>query len=144
MITERLFGRIAMLALVAGLVASSCAQTLETLPSDVQLTVDMKEYSITLSPATVKAGVVKIGIRNVGTMVHDFDLIKTDLAPDKLPIDGASAKAKTDGLVKQMINIAQGRVTTLEANLEAGHYVIICNVAGHYQLGMRAELTVQP
>ena len=114
-----------------------------TLPTDVNVIADLKEYSITLNTPTVKAGIVKFGIRNLGTMVHDFDVIKTDLAPDKLPIDVASAKAKTDGLVKQMINIAQGRATTLEAQLEAGHYVIICNVAGHYQLGMRAELTVQ-
>jgi len=91
----------------------------------------------------VKAGVVKFGIRNLGTMVHDFDLIKTDLAPDKLLMDTVAAKAKTDGLVKQMINIAAGRVTTLSADLAAGHYVIICNVSGHYQLGMRTELKVE-
>jgi uncharacterized cupredoxin-like copper-binding protein len=122
---------------------ASCSQAPETLPADVSVIVDFKEYTITLNTPTVKAGIVKFGIRNLGTMVHDFDLIKTDLAPDKLPIDTASAKAKTDGLVKQMINIAQGRATTLSADLAAGHYVIICNVAGHYQLGMRAELTVQ-
>ena len=144
MITERLFGRIAMLALVAGLVASSCAQAPETLPSDVQLTVDMKEYSITLNTPTLKAGVVKIGIRNVGTMVHDFDLFKTDLPLDKLPVDNASAQVKLDGLVRQMQNISPNRVTTIEANLAAGSYVIICNVAGHYQLGMRAALKVAP
>ena len=125
------------------LVATSCSQPAEAMPTDVNLIVDLKEYSITLSVPTVKAGVVKIGIRNQGTMVHDFDLIKTDLAPDKLPIDTAAAKAKTDGLVKQMINIAVGRATTLSADLAAGHYVIICNVAGHYQLGMRAELKVE-
>ena len=125
------------------LVATSCAQQAEALPSDVNLIVDLKEYSITLSVPTVKAGVVKIGIRNQGTMVHDFDLIKTDLAVDKLPIDTAAAKAQTDVLVRQMINIAAGRVTTLSADLAPGHYVIICNVAGHYQLGMRAELKVE-
>jgi uncharacterized cupredoxin-like copper-binding protein len=48
-----------------------------------------------------------------------------------------------DGLVKQMINISAGRSTTLSADLAPGRYVIICNVAGHYQLGMRAELQVQ-
>ena len=135
----RLLVGICLLVLVA-----SCSQAPEALPADVNVIVDMKDYTITLNTPTVKAGIVKFGVRNNGTMVHDFNLIKTDLAPDKLPIDGASAKAKTDVLVKQMINIAQGRVTTLEAQLEAGHYVIICNVAGHYQLGMRAELTVQP
>ena len=45
--------------------------------------------------------------------------------------------------LKQMTNIAAGRVTTLSADLQPGHYVIICNVAGHYQLGMRVALTVR-
>lgn len=121
----------------------SCSQAMEPLPSDVNVIVDMKEYSIALSVATVKAGAVKFGIRNNGTMVHDFDLIRTDLALDKLPIDSGAAKARDDGLVKQMINIAANRSATLSANLTAGHYVIICNVAGHYQLGMRAELKVE-
>ncbi len=137
--------RVALLACVAMLVVSACGSSgPEALPADVTVIVDMSEYKITLNTTTVKAGVVKIGIRNLGTMVHDFDLIKTDLPFDKLPIDGAAGKAKDDGLVKQMTNISPNRVTTLEANLAAGNYVIICNVSGHYQLGMRAALTVQP
>ncbi len=135
----RLLVGLCLLVLVA-----SCSAAPETLPADVTVVVEMREYLITHNTRTVKAGVVKFGIRNLGTMVHDFDLIKTDLAPDKLPIDTASAKANTDGLVKQMINIAQGRATTVDADLAPGHYVIICNVASHYQLGMRTELTVQP
>src|SRR3979411_1106108 len=100
---------------------ASCSSAPEALPADVNVIVDMKEYSITLNTTTVKAGVVKFGIRNLGTMGHDFDLLQNDLAPDKLPTDTAAAKAKTDGLVKQMINIAQGRATTLEADLAPGH-----------------------
>lgn len=134
----------AFVGLLAALfVATSCTQAIEPIPADVNVIVDMKEYSITLSVASIKAGVVKFGIRNNGTMVHDFDLIKTDLAPDKLPIDLGSAKAKDDGLVKQMINIAANRSTTLSADLAPGNYVIICNVAGHYQLGMRVGLKVE-
>jgi uncharacterized cupredoxin-like copper-binding protein len=125
------------------LVASACSQAMEPLPSDVNVTVDMKEYAITVSPGTFKAGSIKFGIRNNGTMVHDFDLIKTDLAFDKLPTDTGSAKAKEDGLVKQMINIAANRSTTLSADLAPGNYVIICNVAGHYQLGMRVAFKVE-
>ena len=125
------------------LIASACSQAMEPLPSDVNVTVDMKEYSITVSPATFKAGSIKFGVRNNGTMVHDFDLIKTDIAFDKLPTDVGSGKAKDDGLVKQMINIAANRVTTLSADLAPGNYVIICNVAGHYQLGMRAAFKVE-
>jgi uncharacterized cupredoxin-like copper-binding protein len=135
--------RLSVLLLGALFIAASCSQAMEPLPADVNVIVDLKEYSITLNVPTVKAGVVKFGIRNNGTMVHDFDLFKTDLALDKLPIDGGSAKVQMDGLVKQMINIAASRSTTLSADLQPGHYVIICNVAGHYQLGMRTELKVE-
>jgi uncharacterized cupredoxin-like copper-binding protein len=124
------------------ILANACTQGMEPLPADVNVTVDLKEYAVTLGVATIKAGTIKFGIRNNGTMVHDFDLYKTDLPLDKLPVDGGSAKVKMDGLVKQMINIAANRSTTISADLAAGRYVIICNVAGHYQLGMRAELQV--
>lgn len=131
---------VAFFALV--LVTNACGQAMEPLPADVNVIVDMKEYAITLSVPTIKAGTIKFGIRNNGTMVHDFDVYKTDLPIDKLPIDGGTAKVKMDGLVKQMINISAQRSTTLSADLAPGRYVIICNVAGHYQLGMRAELQV--
>lgn len=135
--------RVLLAACLAALLASCGGSQSQSLPSDVQVIVDMKDYSITLSTATVNAGVVKFGIRNSGGMPHQFDLIKTDLAADKLPIDTANAKAKEDGLVKQILNIGPGKVTTASADLQAGHYAVICNVAGHYQLGMRADLTVQ-
>ena len=134
----------AVVALFALLVVTSaCSQGMEPLPADVNVIVDLKEYSVTLSVTSIKAGTVKFGIRNNGTMVHDFDLYKTDLAVDKLPVEGGSAKVKMDGLVRQMINISANRSTTLSVDLAPGRYVIICNVAGHYQLGMRAELQVQ-
>ena len=127
---------------LAVLVVSSCAAQPETLPADVQLTVTLKDYSVVLSTATVKAGTVKIGVLNSGAMAHQFDLIKTDLAADKLPIDQATAKAKEDGLVKQVLNLGIGKTAVVTVDLAAGHYVVLCNVAGHYQLGMRADLTV--
>lgn len=131
-------------ALCLAVLLAACAPAqAEKLPSDVQVTADMKDYSITLNVTSVKAGVVKFGVRNLGGMAHQFDLIRTDLAADKLPVDGASAKAKEDGLVKQVVNIGPGKVVTVSADLQPGHYVIICNVAGHYQLGMRAGLTVE-
>ena len=135
--------KLALVLLVALFTSVSCSQAMEPLPADVNVIVDLKDYAITLSVATTKAGVVKFGIRNNATMVHDFDLYKTDLPLDKLPIDAGSAKVKMDGLVKQMINIAANRSTTLSADLTPGRYVIICNVAGHYQLQMRAELKVE-
>ena len=58
-----------------------------------------------------------------------------------LPIDGG--KAKEDGKVGGVANISAGVSRKLVLDLPAGHYVLICNVPGHYQLGMRTALTVE-
>lgn len=131
------------LALLLGLAVTfaGCAPSAEAIPSDVDVAVHMQDYRVILSAATVKAGTVRFGIKNEGGMEHSFELIKTDLAFDQLPT--ADAKAKEDGLVKQVKSLPVGRVSTVTVDLAAGKYVIICNIAGHYQLGMRAALTVQ-
>jgi uncharacterized cupredoxin-like copper-binding protein len=133
------------LALLLGIAmtVASCAGAAETIPPDVDLAVTMKDYRVEMNVTTLKAGTVKIGIKNAGGMEHSFELIKTELAFDKLPMDTGAAKAKEDGLVKQVKTIAVGKVATLTADLAAGKYVVICNVAGHYQLGMRVALTVE-
>ena len=133
------------LCALALLIASCGSSAPETLPSNVQVTVDLKDspYSIVITPGTFQAGTILFGIRNAGAMPHQFDLIKTELAADKIPIDSATAKAKEDGLVKQVLNIQPGKVATVSADLQPGHYVIICNVAGHYQLGMHVDFTVR-
>jgi uncharacterized cupredoxin-like copper-binding protein len=132
------------LALLLGvaLTIAACAGAAETIPPDVDLGVTMKDYKVELSVDTVKAGTVKIGVRNAGGMEHSFELIKTDLPFDKLPTTG-DAKAREDGLVKQVKSIGVGKVSVVSADLAAGSYVVICNVAGHYLLGMRAALTVR-
>lgn len=133
------------LALLFGvaMTVASCGGAAETIPPDVDLAVTMKDYRVELNVTTLKAGTVKIGIKNAGGMEHSFELIKTDLPFDKLQMDTGAAKAREDGLVKQVKSIAVGKVSTLTAELAAGKYVVICNVAGHYQLGMRAALTVE-
>jgi uncharacterized cupredoxin-like copper-binding protein len=131
------------LALLLGLALTfaACATASDNIPADVDVAVHMQDYKVILSVATVKAGTVRFGIKNEGGMEHSFELIKTDLPFDQLPT--ADAKAKEDGLVKQLKSLGVGKVSLVSANLAAGKYVIICNVAGHYQLGMRAALTVQ-
>ena len=131
------------LALFLGLAVAvaSCSGASATIPADVDVAVHMQDYKVILSVPTAKAGTVKFGIKNEGGMEHSFELIKTDLPFDKLPTT-ADAKAKEDGLVKQVKSLGVGKVEVVTADLAAGNYVIICNVAGHYQLGMRAAFTV--
>jgi uncharacterized cupredoxin-like copper-binding protein len=120
---------------------AACAGGSETIPADVDVAVHLKDYRVELSVATVKPGTVRFGVKNEGGMEHSFELMRTDLPFDKLPT--VDAKAKEDGLVKQVKSLAVGKVSVVTVDLAAGKYVIICNVAGHYQLGMRAALTIQ-
>jgi len=131
------------LAVLLGLAVTvaACSGAAEVIPTDVDVAVHMQDYRVILSVPTVKAGTVKFGIKNEGGMEHSFELIRTDLPFDKIPTT-ADAKAKEDGLIKQVKSIAVGKVSVVSADLAAGKYVVICNVAGHYQLGMRAALTV--
>jgi uncharacterized cupredoxin-like copper-binding protein len=128
----------AALALVVG----SCGAP-SAAPEGSQLIAELSDYKITVNVPSVKAGSVKIGVRNLGAMEHSFEVIKTDLAPDKLPVDGATAKASEDGKVGQIPSIAAGTSAAVTIDMTPGKYVFICNIAGHYQLGMHAGFTVE-
>src|SRR5947208_14824402 len=113
------------------LLVASCGAP-DAAPAGAQVVAEMSDYKITVSVPSVKAGSIKIGVRNLGTMEHSFQVIKTDLAPDKLPTDGASAKATEDGKVGEIASIPAGKSAAVTLDLAPGKYVFICNVARHY------------
>jgi uncharacterized cupredoxin-like copper-binding protein len=132
-------------ALVAlALMVVACAGPAEGAPSGSQVVAEMTDYKITVNVPSVKAGKIKIGVRNLANMEHSFEVLKTDLPHDKIPTDLASAKAKEDGKVGQIPSIAAGKSASVTVDLTPGKYVFICNIAGHYQLGMHVGFTVDP
>jgi uncharacterized cupredoxin-like copper-binding protein len=120
----------------------TCSTPAESAPSGSQVVAELSDYKITVTVPSVKAGKIKIGVRNVANMEHSFQVLKTDLAHDKVPVDGASAKAKEDGKVGEIASIPAGKSASVTIDLVPGKYVFICNVAGHYQLGMHTGFTV--
>jgi uncharacterized cupredoxin-like copper-binding protein len=112
-------------------------------PKDVSAT--LKEFSVGLSSAKAAAGSVTFTIKNDGTVPHEFVVVKSDLASDKLP---STAEGKVDEEsselqgIDEVEDIAAGSTKTLTVDLAAGHYVLICNLPGHYSGGMRAALEV--
>ena len=131
------------LALLAILVAS-CGGAPEAAPTDSQVVAEMTDYKITVRVPSAKAGKIKIGVRNLAAMEHSFEVIKTDLPQDKLPVDGASAKANEDAKVGEIKSLPAGKSGAVTLDLQPGKYVFICNIAGHYQLGMHTGFTVDP
>src|SRR6266571_4863363 len=135
--------RVAPPLMALALLVVACAGPAAEAPSGSQVVAELSDYKITVNVPSVKAGAIKIGVRNLGTMEHSFEVLKTDLAPDKLPVDGASAKAKEDGKVGAIPSIPAGKSAAVTLDLAPVKYVFICNVAGHYQLGMHTSFTVE-
>lgn len=99
------------------------------------------EFSLTLAAPSVKAGSVTFTATNTGQMGHQMVVLKTPLAAAKLPL-AADGTAKEVGRVGKIADLPAGTTKTLTLPLKAGHYVVLCNLPGHYAGGMRTDLTV--
>ncbi len=108
-------------------------------------TVDVGLTEFVVNPAqdTVDAGTVTFSVSNDGTEDHSFRVIKTDLAPDALPTAAGRVDEAQVDIVANIQQFAAGETQEVSPDLETGSYVLICNVPGHYDLGMRAAFTVE-
>lgn|SRR2546425_5552999 len=116
----------------------------ESAPVGSSIVAEMTDYKITVNVTNWRAGGVTFGVRNLANMEHSFVVLKTEIPHDKLPVDGATAKAKEDGKVGEIKSIAAGKSAAVRLELQPGKYVLICNIAGHYQLGMHTSITMDP
>jgi uncharacterized cupredoxin-like copper-binding protein len=105
-----------------------------------QLDVSLAEYSITPNVADISGGTVTFQVTNTGQQDHEMVVIRTDDAPGALPF--ADGEASEQGSQGEIPEIAPGQTQTLKLKLPAGHYVLICNLPGHYKGGMHAEFVV--
>ena len=106
------------------------------------IAVALKEWSVTPAGATANAGPVTFAITNTGTAVHEFVVVKTDTKADALPVVDGKIDESSLAPVDEVEDIAVGATPSLEVQLEAGHYVLLCNIEGHYAQGMRADFDV--
>src|SRR3954451_11317991 len=97
------------------------------------------EFKIDLASTTAPAGPVTFHIKNGGTTLHEFVVVRTDLAAAKLPLASSAPEVDEDSKdltsVDEVEDIAAGATADLKVDLPAGHYVVICNVPGHYSSG---------
>ncbi len=106
------------------------------------INVSMTEWAVTPSAANASAGEVTFNVSNDGTTPHDFMAIRTDMPADGLPVEAGQVVTDDLDVVAETEEFAAGEGGETSAELEAGNYVLICNIAGHYDLGMRTAFTV--
>ena len=103
--------------------------------------VTLKEFALTPTVTIAHAGPVTFAARNLGRTKHELVVVRTDRPPAALPI--ASGQASEAGKIGEIEQFAPGGVEAASFRLAPGRYVLLCNVPGHYRLGMRVGLTVQ-
>jgi len=98
------------------------------------------EYSLIPSVSTVPAGKVIFHVANDGSMLHEMVVVKTDKTAAQLKL--ANGEADETNSVGEAPDIKAGRTKSVTLDLTAGHYVLLCNLPGHFAQGMYAEFTV--
>lgn len=80
-----------------------------------------KEWTITFSSSSIKAGKVTFVVKNEGAIEHNFVIQGTNVEMDATQ---------------------PGQSREVSADLKPGTYTIICNIPGHEEAGMKATLKV--
>lgn len=112
----------------------------------VVVPVDLANFKIA-GAARVRAGLVTFALNGVGPTMHEFNVARTDDAPSALPlaangtVDDHTLHAGFE-LIAEREGVDIGDHASLSVQLRPGHYVVYCNMYGHYEAGMHAELLV--
>ena len=112
------------------------------------VTVTLDQWSLTPSVSTVPPGPVTFVVSNAGTITHEFVVIRTDTQAADFHIgsfEGEKDRINEDTVgtnVGETGDMEAGLTQSLSLDLRPGHYAFVCNLPGHYGLGMHTDFVV--
>lgn len=149
---KRRIGLAAVLVVGAALSACSSSEpaqqadaTAAGTPAAAKATVGvtLKDFGVAAAPASAAAGSVTFSVQNSGAIPHEFVVVKSDLAADKLPqFEQKIVDEQQVEVIAKTAPLDAGKKQDLTAMLQPGKYVLICNVASHYVSGMYTAFEV--
>jgi len=113
---------------------------------DVQ--VDETNFHISM-PAVLSPGRHTFALTNSGTVPHELLVFRTDLPGNRLPIGPDGNVIEDSPLMVKLVDSGNATNPGASASVPAaqpftpGHYVAVCNLPGHYRLGMWLNVTVK-
>jgi uncharacterized cupredoxin-like copper-binding protein len=136
-----------VLAVVCLTLVAGCTPAAHEAPaSGPQVTVTAKDFKLSVSSASWPRGTLRVVFHNLGPDTHELLMFRASepadsmpMRPDGITVDEDSARLRS--LIDEVGTDAGGS-QTVTVHLTPGHYVIICNMAGHYMAGMRQDVTV--
>ena len=127
--------RLLVLAAAAALVIPACSS------DDGGIAVTLSDFKVEPAESSASAGELTFDVENTAGQTHEFVIFQTDLAPDALPTnEDGDVDEEGEGvtLIDEIEDITGGSTQSLTVSLDAGNYVFICNLPGHYRQGMHA------
>jgi uncharacterized cupredoxin-like copper-binding protein len=121
----------ALLLAVSGTAAPAPATTLRA---------DVAEWSIVPSTGAVRAGLVRVVVRNLGATSHQVTLVRTATFGARLRLAGARAVVHPVGA---SIIVRPGQTATLVVSLKHGSYVMLDNLPWSYWKGTSVPFSVR-
>lgn len=129
---------------VLALVAAACGGGEEAAGGGSTVNVKLNDFSIAPDVSSVGAGSVTFVAENAGPSEHELVVLETDLAPDALPVEGGAVEEEASGIeaIGEIEEFEAGAQESATFDLAAGHYVLICNIPGHFGKGMAVAFEV--
>ena len=126
-------------ALVCAVAAVAVTPAFPASPATVKVT--LSEFKVVTGVPSVAAGKVQFSITNTGKLTHEFVVLKTTKTPAQLKLkDGRADAASSLG---ESGDVAAGKTGKATLTLTPGHYLLICNLPGHFAAGQYTAFTVK-
>ncbi len=126
----------------------------QTKPTKEQVTVILKDFSVHPNTTQAKSGRLTFEAVNEGISTHELVILRTDLRLTDLPRKEAEGQSgmmaeylvdEDNALIEIIDEIEEfpsGTSQKKTVSLDPGHYVLFCNIPGHFDKGMHALLHV--
>ena len=142
---HRAVGFLVAIALLVAMAAISASTALSrSAKSEIAVTLGKPgELNMKVNATSANAGEVAFVVKNKGKLEHEFVLLRTKTPAAKLPAGDEANTVSERGFTAELDGIEPSRTVAMVLSLKKGHYVLLCNIEGHYAAGMRSDLTLR-
>jgi hypothetical protein len=110
------------------------------------LRVEERDFALHVPTTRLRAGTYVFVDTNHGPSAHELVMWRTSDAADRLPLL-ANHRVNEDSpqlssVLDSGTSLDPGQTRLLSVTLSRGHYVIACNLPGHFISGMHLDITV--
>ena len=124
---------------------AACSSSSAAQQVDVVAPVTLVNFRVS-APRSIPHGRVRFEITGDGPSMHELVVSRTDLPAGDLPRNPDGTVSEDDPRnhnLDEAEGVDAGDDRDLYMTLRPGHYVLYCNMEGHYGEGMRRDLTVR-